>query len=253
MKDRKSVSERVHPRVREKERERERESHSAGDVRASVLCGTNLFVRFAAQEVNRRVRVRLLTTTRLYTETNAPAITYTHAHTHAHICHIYMYTCVLYVWHTRASGACEKRDRSWSLFQLSVSCLPSPGYPSHVSQPKIHHAYRLIHHLSPADAFIPTRPMRSWPMRRVCGADIQTDPETCSMIGHDSCLPRRTESHPCGDCMWQSISPTPVHMSTILVRWRTKTKTKKKKKKKKKKKEKTPTKKKKKKKKNTSR
>lgn len=93
---------------------------------------------FAAQEINRRARA---------TSNDRLCTRWMYA-SQIHICitRIYTYThwCMF------------KRDRSWYLFQLSVSCLPSPGYPTaRVFQPKIHHVHTV------STALIPTRPVQS--------------------------------------------------------------------------------------------
>lgn len=143
---------------------------------------------FAAQEINRRARAT----------SNDRLCTRWMCASQIHIC-IYTY---IYI-HTR-HWCMLKRDRSWYLFQLSVSCLPSPGYPTaRVFQPKIHHVHTVF--TAPANALIPTRPMQSrcpvWP------TSIQSSnwsPETSMWsirwLLSDPCL-APIELHSCGDCV----------------------------------------------------
>lgn len=116
----------------------------------------------------------------------------------------YMYYTYIYI-HTR-HWCMLKRDRSWSLFQLSVSCLPSPGYPTaRIFQPKIHHVC-IPFPPTPANAFIPTRPMQSrrpvWPTWRRFNPliDLPKHPRSIRWLLSDSC-PTSIELHSCGDCV----------------------------------------------------
>lgn len=56
---------------------------------------------------------------------------FTFIYLYTHTCMYYTYTIYIYIYTSPVHVL--RCDRSWSLFQLSVSCLPSPGYPPRTS------------------------------------------------------------------------------------------------------------------------